>query len=57
MEARHGEGIANHTGPEPCVVIRKDHGEASVSVSHALERIRQVAGQGRRNSSLRFCIT
>jgi hypothetical protein len=24
------EGVANHIGPEPCVVVREDKGEASV---------------------------
>jgi hypothetical protein len=25
-----GEGLASHTSPKPCAVIREDHGEASV---------------------------
>jgi hypothetical protein len=29
VEVRHGEGLANHTGPAPCGVIREDGGEAS----------------------------
>ena len=24
MKVRHGEGVANHIGPEPCVAVRKD---------------------------------
>ena len=30
MKVRHDEGVANHIGPEPCVAVRKDGGEASV---------------------------
>ena len=30
MRVRHGEGIANHIGSEPCADIREDAGEASV---------------------------
>ena len=30
MRFRHGEGVANHIGPEPCAVVREDLGEASV---------------------------
>ena len=50
MEARHGEGIANHTGPEPCVVIRKDDGEASVGeyTGQPLSRERIESGRRRR---------
>ena len=29
MKVRHGEGIANHIGPEPCAVVREGIGEAS----------------------------
>ncbi len=29
MQVRYDEGIANHIGPEPCVVIREGGGEAS----------------------------
>ena len=28
MKVPDGEGVANHTGPESCVYIRKDMGEA-----------------------------
>ena len=28
MQVPHGEGVAIHTGPEPCVGIREDAGEA-----------------------------
>ena len=30
MQVHHGEGVATHIGPEPCVVSREDAGEASV---------------------------
>ena len=30
MKVPHGEGVAIHIGPEPCVGIREDVGEASV---------------------------
>jgi len=29
VRVRHGEGIANHIGPEPCAGVREDIGEAS----------------------------
>ena len=29
MQVRYGEGVAIHTGPEPCVVGREDDNEAS----------------------------
>lgn len=32
MEVPYGEGIANHAGPEPCVVGREAGGEASAGV-------------------------
>jgi len=36
------EGVANHIGPEPCVCIREDAGEASVgeSIGQPLSRER-----------------
>jgi hypothetical protein len=30
VQVHYGEGVANHIGPEPCVGIREDVGEASV---------------------------
>ena len=30
MQVRRDEGVAIHIGPEPCVVVRKGGGEASV---------------------------
>ena len=29
MKVHYGEGVATHTGPEPCVVTREGGGEAS----------------------------
>ena len=29
MQVPYGEGVANHTGPEPCAGVRKGVGEAS----------------------------
>jgi hypothetical protein len=46
VEVRHGEGVANHTGPEPCVYIREDGGEASVGefTGQPLSRVRIESG-------------
>ena len=33
MRVHHDEGVAIHIGPEPCVGIRKNAGEASVGES------------------------
>ena len=30
MKVRYDEGVAIHIGPEPCVGVREDAGEASV---------------------------
>jgi hypothetical protein len=30
VKVYHGEGVASHIGPEPCVGIREDDDEASV---------------------------
>jgi hypothetical protein len=32
MEESYVEGVANHDGPEPCVGVREDGGEASAGV-------------------------
>jgi hypothetical protein len=29
VQVHYGEGVANHTGPKPCAVVREDLGEAS----------------------------
>ncbi len=50
MEVRHDEGIANRIDPEPCVVLRKDGGEASAgeSTGQPLSRVRIEFGCRRR---------
>jgi hypothetical protein len=50
VEVRHGEGVANHTGPEPCVSIREDAGEASAGefTGQPLSRVRIDFGCRRR---------
>jgi hypothetical protein len=45
VKVHHGEGVANHIGPEPCVALREDGGEASAG-----ERI----GQPSSRESLHF---
>jgi hypothetical protein len=35
MQESNSEGVANHTGPEPCVVVRKGDGEARGQRPHA----------------------
>jgi hypothetical protein len=32
MQESYGEGVATHTGPEPCAVVREDEGEALTGV-------------------------
>ena len=32
MKESYGKGLATHTGPESCVVVRKGHGEALTGV-------------------------
>ena len=50
MEVLQGEGVANHTGPEPCVGIREGECEASVGelTAQPLSRIRIEPGRRRR---------
>ena len=44
MRVHHSEGVATHTGPEPCVGIREDDGEASAGerIGQPLSRERSV---------------
>ena len=42
MQVRYDEGVANHIGPEPCVVVREGSGEASAG-----ERIGQPLSRER----------
>ena len=32
MQESHGEGVASHTGPKSCAVVRKGGGEALIGV-------------------------
>jgi hypothetical protein len=34
MRESYGEGLATHTGPESCIVVRKDAGEALTGVGY-----------------------
>ena len=49
MRVRHGEGIANRIGPEPCAVIREDDCEASAGeiIGQPLSRVRIEPGRRR----------
>lgn len=49
MRVRHDEGVANHIGPEPCVLTRKGEGEASVGefTGQPLSRVRIESGRRR----------
>ena len=42
MQVRYGEGAANDIGPEPCAVVRKDGGEASVGECKASHSASQI---------------
>lgn len=42
MQVRYDEGIANHVGPEPCVGIREDAGEASAGVRAGQPTSREI---------------
>ena len=44
MKVHHGEGVASHIGPEPCVVVREGKGEASVGerIGQPLSREREL---------------
>lgn len=46
MRVRHDEGLANHVDPEPCIVVRKGGGEASVGevIGQPLSRVRIDSG-------------
>ena len=41
MEVPHGEDVASHTDPEPCVMFREEQGEASAGdrVGRPLSRV------------------
>jgi hypothetical protein len=50
MKESYGEGVANHTGPESCVAVREDGGEAlaRVRTGWVLSRERGVTPERRR---------
>ena len=52
MQVRYGEGVATHTGPEPCGGVREDVGEASVGehTGQPLSRERVIIPGRRRRS-------
>jgi hypothetical protein len=35
VQVPYGEGVATHIGPEPCAIVRKGEGEASVGSAQA----------------------
>lgn len=49
MEVRHDEGVANHIGPKPCVILCEGEGEASVGelTGQLLSRVRIESGRRR----------
>jgi len=48
MKESHGEGVANHTGPESCVAIRKGGGEALIGVRAGWVLSRERGGTSER---------
>jgi hypothetical protein len=46
VEVRHGEGVATHIGPEPCIPGREARGEASAGecIGQPLSRVRIIPG-------------
>jgi len=53
MKESNSERIANCTGPEPCVVVRKDEGEASVGVHAGWPLSREIRTPRRKLRTLR----
>ena len=53
MEKSNSEEVANRTGPEPCVVVRKGEGEASVGVRAGWVLSREILGPQRKLRPLR----
>ena len=52
MKVLYSEGVATHTGPEPCVVVRKGEGEASAGerIGQPLSRERSLNPSSRRRA-------
>jgi hypothetical protein len=46
VKVRYDEGVANHIGPEPCIVSREVSGEASVGerIGQPSSRVRIIPG-------------
>jgi hypothetical protein len=57
MEKSYGEGLASHTGPESCAVVRKGQGEAltGVRAGRVLSRENNYALTGSPGSRRRTC--
>jgi hypothetical protein len=53
MKESSGKGVANRTGPEPCVGVRKGDGEASAGVRAGRVLSREIHGPGRVPRKLR----
>jgi len=53
MKKSNSEEVANRTGSEPCVVVRKDEGEASVGVRAGWVLSREIHGPRREPRGLR----
>jgi hypothetical protein len=53
MKESHSEGVAIHAGPEPCVVVRKDEGEASAGVRAGRVLSREIRDPQRKLRKLR----
>ena len=47
MKEPYGEGVAIHSGPESCVVVRKGHGEALTGVRLGWVLSREIARKNR----------
>ena len=45
MEVSYGEGVATHTGPESCAVVREGRGEALTGVRAGRVSSREILGQ------------
>ena len=50
MQVHYGEGVAIRIGPEPCVVIREDAGEASAG-EHTGQPLSVCCSSTRKESS------
>jgi hypothetical protein len=53
MKKSNSEGVATHADPEPCVVVRKDGGEASVGARAGRVLSREIRNPQRKLRTLR----